>query len=201
MTQMNTALPTTIAALGSALPPAAERLTAKYDAAKTNPLDIRGHQRPVEATTQAAVAERLRLLDEALQPEWTIARLKASIPTPPRVDVRDTLPVDGLRRSLSSFAEATRILPADARDQVTMMVKITAPLTGRTQVDAELEADAVTPGDRRRDVDAAVYVLTQVGTRAWGVITRELLGPWVLASGVTELRITGRLGRNTATRR
>jgi len=201
MTETNTtALPTTIPALGSALPATAERLTAKYDAAKREPIDIRGHQRTVDTTTQAAITERVRLLDAALQPDWSVARLTASIPRPPRSDVASDLDIEELRRALGSFAQASEILPPDAREDVRMTVKITAPLKRGAHVDAEFEADAVTEGDRRADVDLGVYVLTHVGTRAWGVITRELLGPWVLASGITELQITGQLGRQTATR-
>jgi len=203
MTEMNTtitAAPTTIAALGSALPPAAERLSVTYEPWRTDGLGIRSHYGTVNTATQAAIAERVRLLDEALQPDWGIARLKACVPTPPRVDVRDTVPVDDLRRSLASLAEATQILPADVREDVRTTVKITAPLTGSTQIDAELETDVLTEGDRRADVDLAVYVLNRAGTHAWSIITQHILGPWVLASGVTELQITGQLGRNTATR-
>ncbi len=202
MTDTSATAPPMIPALGSTFPATSERLSASYEVTRTNALQVRSHQGPVEPATQARIAERIRLLEHALQPHWTVACLHASIPMPPRLENHAGVPVDDLQQSLASFAAVSQILPREAREAFSMTATLTAPLSSGTPVDVEFEAKAVVEPDQPPAgavMDVATEVLTRTGTRAWSDIMSKMLGAWMYASGISRLQISGTFGWSAAT--
>jgi len=180
-----------LAPLHACLPPQAGAVRLMYDPSLKRPLRLRdadGVKLPPE--THTAAGAPLAALEAALQPlslRYLGAVLDGRAGDGP---VLDLARLGQLPRLLYAYAAAIEALQGV---EIALAPRLrTGPDSGDVRhVDARLTAEAGETARADPAVHEAVQAYADWAGRTWARCVASTLGPWVLGSGVAELRLAG----------
>lgn len=177
--------------LSSCLPQDAGPVRIIHDATLTRPLRIRDRAGvKLSADAHAATAELLARVDDTLGP-LEIFYLGAELPSSANASAQlDAGRLGALPRLLfarAATSDALQRLDLEIRPRVRRV-----PGDGaRRALDATLDVRTDDPGDHSRQTREDLKAFGDWAARTWATCVGSTLGPWILASGISEMRLKG----------
>lgn len=177
--------------LSSCVPQDAGPVRIIHDATLTRPLRIRDRAGvKLSPDAHAATAELLARVDDTLGP-LEIFYLGAELPSSANGSAQlDAGRLGALPRLLfarAATSDALQGLDLEIRPRVRLV-----PGDGAHRaLDATLDVHTDDRGDHARQTREALKAFDDWAARTWASCVASTLGPWFLASGITELRLRG----------
>jgi len=177
--------------LSSCLPQDAGPVRIIHDATLTRPLRIRDRAGvKLSADAHAATAELLARVDDTLGP-LEIFYLGAELPSSANASAQlDAGRLGALPRLL--FARAATSEALQGLDlEIHPRVRHVPGDGARRALNATLDVRMDDSGDHRHQSHDALSAFSDWATRTWANCVGSTLGPWLLASGIREMRLKG----------
>ena len=176
--------------LSSCLPPNSGKVRIIHDATLARPLRVRdsaGVKLSKEA--HAATTSLIARIDEELWP-LKVFYLGAEVPgsagNPAFLDARRLGALPRLLFAWAATADALQGVDLEIRPRL----RVLSGDGAHRKIDATLDVCTEDPGNDVRTREA-LKALGEWATRTWANCVRSTLGPWILASGISELRLRG----------
>ena len=186
-----TARHTVVEPLSSCLPPNAGPVRIIHDATLARPLRIRDCEGvKLSPEVHEAATDLLARVDEPLGP-LRIFYLRAELPgSADDAVILDAERLGALPRLFFARAATTEALQ-DLELEVHPRLRVVPGDKERQAIDATLDVRMVDAGADDPSKRQAVRAFGDWAARAWANAVASTLGPWLLASGVIELRLRG----------
>jgi hypothetical protein len=177
--------------LGACLPAHAGRVSVAYDATTREPLRLRNADRQrLDGDTHDHTRQVVLALNAALRPlqvDYCKATTSA-VPTPgPELDAWRTQAGIVVMIGPATHHPALHGLLLHLRASV----QLAQTGANAYDIDADLQVRLDDAEGIEASAAAALKTFSETGTRAWALCARKVMAPWLIGSGVHELRLTG----------
>jgi len=177
--------------LSSCLPPNAGKVRIIHDASLARPLRVRDSAGvKLSKEVHAATADRIARIDEQFWPlpiVYLRATASGSAGTPVTLDAGRLGTLPRLFFARAATNDALHGLELDIRPHL----RVVPGRGGRRAIDTTLDVRTVDPSDDDDETEKALGAFGRWATQAWSNAVASTLAPWLLQSGVTDLRFRG----------
>lgn len=180
-----------IAPLHSSVPRDVGEIRLMYDATLRRPLRLRngtGDKLAPEIHTE--ILDRLAEIDALLRPlslHYLGARLENHVQSGPALDGARVSQLPRVFYAYAAAVEALQGIDLDLRAGV----RVVPGRNTKGAMDASIDVRAGEAALSNPDVRTAVEDYSKWAAKTWARAVASTLGPWLLGSGVTELRLAG----------